>query len=95
MLLAGCGKNTIVDFFAKNVLGPKLSVESSRVASLLPEHWHSTMLLNRTLCVVNEANFASVSTHMDDLKQAITAPTLNFNPVLFCHLLRAPLARWS
>ena len=62
------------------MLGPKLSVESSRIASLLPEHGHSMLLLNRTLCVVNEVNFTSASGHIDDLKQAITAETLIFNP---------------
>ena len=74
----GAGKDIILTWYTKYLLGVDVALQVSKASHILGEH--ATALQNKVLCVLDEANFASLKDHVNLLKDLITGETLQVNP---------------
>jgi hypothetical protein len=74
----GVGKDIIPSWYIKKLLGTDVGLQVGRVNHLFGEY--STSLQNKVLCVLDEADPATLKPHMSKLKDMITAETMSFNP---------------
>jgi hypothetical protein len=74
----GVGKDIIPTWYIKFLLGTDVGLQVGKVSHIFGEH--STALQNKVLCVLDEADPATLKPHMSNLKDMMTAETLSFNP---------------
>ena len=74
----GVGKDIIFTWYIKYLLGMDVGLQVGKVSHIFGEH--STALQNKVLCVLDEADPATLKPHMSNLKDKMTAETLSFNP---------------
>ena len=78
----GVGKKIILSWYIQYLLGTDAGMLTGKVSHILGgNRGDSTALQNKVLCVLDEANFATLKPYyVDLLKDVITGETLAFNP---------------
>jgi hypothetical protein len=74
----GAGKDIIFTWYIEFLLGTDVGLQIGKASHILGDH--ATALQNKVLCVLDEANFATLKPHVDLLKDVITGKTLQLNP---------------
>jgi hypothetical protein len=74
----GVGKDIILTWYINFLLGTDAGLQVGKASHIFGEH--STALQNKVLCVLDEADPATLKPHMPNLKDMMTAETLSFNP---------------
>jgi hypothetical protein len=74
----GSGKDIIFTWYIEFLLGTDVGLQIGRASHILGDH--ATALQNKVLCVLDEANFATLKPHVELLKDVITGKTLQLNP---------------
>ena len=74
----GVGKDIIPTWYIKKILGSRVGLQVGKVSHIFGEH--STLLQNKVMCVLDEADPATLSPHMSTLKDMMTADNLSCNP---------------
>lgn len=77
--LQGVGKNIVLDFFGKKVLGTGTSFQCANAAADL-FGTHSVALQNRVFVIIDEVSSAAINPLMSRLKNIITAHVHHVNP---------------
>ena len=81
----GAGKDIILTWYIKFLLGTAVGLQIGRASHILGDR--ATALQNRVLCVLDEANFATLKPHVDLIKDLITGAELQVNPKGFDRLV--------
>mmetsp|Transcript_36461 Transcript_36461/g.91746 ORF Transcript_36461/g.91746 Transcript_36461/m.91746 type:complete len:726 (-) Transcript_36461:146-2323(-) len=74
----GVGKDIILDFIRKSVLGLRIAHQADNMAEIFEKH--STALCGRTFVQLDEAHGQDILPHINRLKSKITSSDLNVNP---------------
>jgi hypothetical protein len=74
----GAGKDIILTWYINFLLGTEVGLQIGRASHILGDH--ATALQNKVLCVLDEANYATLKGHIDLVKDVITGKTLQLNP---------------
>jgi hypothetical protein len=83
----GVGKDIILSWYIQYLLGTDAGMQIGKVSHILGGR-HSTVLQNKVLCVVDEANFATLKPYyVDLLKDAITGETLAYKTPNMANLM--------
>jgi hypothetical protein len=76
----GAGKSIESLWYVESVLGKSVAMQTAEVQSILGPH--STSLQNKVLCLFEEANYETLKSYTDVIKNLMTGPTLKLNPKL-------------
>ena len=74
----GVGKDIISSWYVHDILGPDIAVASANMKHVFGDH--SLLLQNKILCLIDEADPATVSKYLPSLKSAMTDKSSSFNP---------------
>jgi hypothetical protein len=78
----GVGKSIIINWYIQYLLGTDVGLQTGNASHILRAHGGlSTVLQNKVLCVLDEADPAALERHVFEIKDLMTSPTLSFKPM--------------